>query len=75
MALDWWITISHKTYIGLLSGYLSELVLENYMDVTDKISPSTDEFKTDIIFLGLSTLQTLSIIRRNLPPEGKLYTD
>lgn len=45
------------------------------MDLTDKISPSTDEFKTDIIFLGLSTLQTLSIIRRNLPPEGKLYTD
>lgn len=33
-----------------------EFVLENYMDVIDKIFLSIDEFKIDIIFLGFSIL-------------------
>lgn len=50
MVFDWWIIILYKIYIGFLFGYLLEFVLENYMDVIDKIFLSIDEFKIDIIF-------------------------
>lgn len=45
------------------------------MDVTDKISPSTDEFKTGIILFRAQHIANTVYLRRNLPPEGKLNTD
>lgn len=47
---------------------MSELVLENYMDVTDKISPSTDEFKTDIILFRAQHIANTVYNKKKPPP-------